>query len=60
MTLSEAYSKPIKEVIDELELSDMKIYSDNHGNVKVVELKYTEKEPVEETGGHVPARNPFI
>lgn len=60
MTLSEAYSKPIKEVIDELELSDMKIYSDNHGNVKVVELKYTEKEPVEETDKHSLARNPFI
>lgn len=43
MKLSEVYSKPLKEVIEELELSKAEIHTDDDGNVKVIELKYTEK-----------------
>lgn len=45
MKLSEVYSKPLKEVIENLELSDMKVHADDRGNVKAIELKYTEKAP---------------
>ncbi len=45
MKLNEVYSKPIKEVIEALELSDMKVHTDDNGNVKAIELKYTEKQP---------------
>lgn len=44
MKLCDVYGKPLREVIEELELSDMKIHTDDNGNVKTVELKYTEKE----------------
>lgn len=45
MKLNEVYSRPLKEVVDELELSNMEIHSDEGGNVKAIELKYTEKKP---------------
>lgn len=45
MKLNEVYNKPLKEVIEALELSDMKVNTDEGGNVKAIELKYTEKEP---------------
>lgn len=41
--LNEVYSKPLKDVIEALELSDMKVHTDDGGNVKAIELKYTEK-----------------
>ncbi len=48
MKLSEVYSKPLKEVIETMELSDMKIHTDEDGTVKVIELKYAEKKPEQE------------
>lgn len=45
MKLNEVYCSPLKEVIEKLELSDMKVHSDDNGNVKAIELKYTEKAP---------------
>lgn len=45
MKLSEVYSRPLKEIIEELELSNMEVHSDEDGNVKAIELKYTEKKP---------------
>lgn len=45
MKLSEVYSRSLKEVIEELELSNMEVHSDEAGNVKAIELKYTEKKP---------------
>ncbi len=41
--LSEVYSRPLKEIIEELELSNMEVHSDEDGNIKAIELKYTEK-----------------
>lgn len=43
MKLNEVYSRPLKEVIAELELSGTKIHTDESGDIKAVELKYTEK-----------------
>lgn len=43
MKLNEVYSKPLKEVIEELELSKAEIHTDDDGNVKAIELRYTEK-----------------
>ena len=43
MKLSEVYSRPLKEIIEELELSNMEVHSDEDGNIKAIELKYTEK-----------------
>lgn len=54
MKLSEVYSRPLKEIIEELELSNMEVHSDEGGNVKAIELKYTEKGPRPET-----AHNPW-
>ena len=49
MKLNDVYTKPLKDVIEELELSDMKVHTDEGGNIKAIELKYTEKEPVPES-----------
>lgn len=43
MKLNEVYSKPLKEVVEELELSKAEIHTDDNGNVKAIGLKYTEK-----------------
>lgn len=56
MKLNEVYSKPIKEVIEALDLSDMKVHTDDCGNVKAIELKYTEKQP---EPYRIPADNPW-
>ncbi len=45
MKLIEVYSKPLKEAIEMLELSNMNIHTDDSGNVKTIELKYIEKVP---------------
>lgn len=43
MKLNELYSKPLKEVVEGLELADVKVHPDEEGNVRAVELKYMEK-----------------
>lgn len=43
MKLKDVYNKPMKEVIEALELSDMKVHTDDDGNVMTIELKYTDK-----------------
>ena len=40
MKLSELYEKPLKQVIGEMSLADVKIYSDEERNVQEVLLKY--------------------
>lgn len=44
MKLSEVYNKPLKEVIEMFELANLKVYADEHANVKTIELQYIEKE----------------
>lgn len=48
MKLNEVYSRSIKELMDEFELVDMRIYTDNSGTVQKMELDYM---PKEETDG---------
>ncbi len=43
MKLGELYSKPLQEVLQELNLVDMKVHTDDDGEVKAAELKYGEK-----------------
>lgn len=44
MKLSELYEKPLKEVLKGMELSDTKVYTDDAGEIKCIELKYKVKE----------------
>lgn len=45
MKLFELYEKPLKQVIGEMNLADVKIYSDEERNVQEVLLKYTVPAP---------------
>lgn len=54
MKLNEVYSNPVKEVISKMDLSDMKIHADDEGNVRAIELKYTEKAPEPKEQAHHP------
>lgn len=56
MKLSDVYTKPLKEVIEELELTKTEIYSDEDGNVKAIELKYSKKIQESNPG---PRNNPW-
>lgn len=40
MKLIEVYAKPLKEVMEQLNLTDMKIHTDDDGEVRSIELKY--------------------
>lgn len=51
MKLMELYSKPLKEILEGLELSNMQVYTDDSGNAKAIELKYTEKMKAESENG---------
>lgn len=55
MKLNELYAKPIKEVVAEMEMVDMKVHTDEAGNVRTIEIKYSgESEETEETHGRKP------
>lgn len=41
MNLKTLMNKPLSEVVKEMKLIDTKIHSDNNGNIKCIELKYT-------------------
>lgn len=41
MKLNELYAKPIKEVIDEMDMVDLKVHTDNAGNVHSIEVKFS-------------------
>lgn len=40
MKLNNVYTKPLKDVIEELNLTDMKVHTDDDGEVRSIELKY--------------------
>lgn len=40
MKLNEVYKTSLKEVTEAMELSEMKVHTDENGNVKSIELKY--------------------
>lgn len=41
MKLNEFYEKPIKEVVDGMEMVDLKVHTDDAGNVHSVEVKFS-------------------
>lgn len=41
MKLNELYAKPIKEVMDEMEMVDLKVHTDDAGNVHSIEVKFS-------------------
>lgn len=40
MKLNDVYTKPLKDVVEELNLTDMKVHIDDDGEVRSIELKY--------------------
>lgn len=51
MKLNDICTKPLKEVMDNMNLTDVKVHTDNDGNVRAIELKY---EPANESNSDVP------
>lgn len=43
MKLTEFYSKPIKDVMETMEMVDLKVHTDNVGNVRSIEVKFFNK-----------------
>lgn len=43
MKLTEFYSKPIKDVMETMEMVDLKVHTDNAGNVHSIEVKFFNK-----------------
>lgn len=43
MKLNDVYTKPLKDVVEELNLTDMKVHTDDDGEVRSIELKYEPK-----------------
>ena len=41
MKLTEFYSKPIKDVMETMEMVDLKVHTDNAGNVHSIEGKFS-------------------
>lgn len=51
MKLNEVYNRPLKEVLENMTMVDMKVHTDDCGEVRAVELKYaSEPGPVSEAG----------
>lgn len=45
MTLKDLHSNPLSAVIEQMEMVDLKIHSDNEGTINSIEIKYaTHKE----------------
>lgn len=40
MTLKDLHSKPLSKIIEQMEMVDLKIHSDNKGNINSIEIKY--------------------
>lgn len=45
MTLNDVRKTPIDELVQQMDLTDIKIHSDEDGNLCAIELKYTVKRP---------------
>lgn len=43
MNLTTLMNKPLSEIIKEMKLIDTKIYNDNNGNIRCIELKYADE-----------------
>lgn len=40
MKLNDVYTKPLKDIVEQMILTDMKVHTDDVGDVKSIELKY--------------------
>lgn len=40
MKLNDVYTKPLKDIVEQMNLTDMKVHTDDAGDVKSIELKY--------------------
>lgn len=40
MKLNELYNKPLKEVLETLDLADMKVHTDDNKDIRAIELRY--------------------
>ncbi len=61
MKLNELYAKPIKEVVDGMEMVDLKVHTDDAGNVRSVEVKFSnDSKEINEQEGNRGERNPFF
>lgn len=40
MKLNDVYTKSLKDVVEQMSLTDMKVHTDDTGDVKAIELKY--------------------
>lgn len=40
MTLKDLHSKPLSEIIEKMDMVDLKVHSDNNGNIINIEIKY--------------------
>ena len=40
MKLNDVYTKPLKDIVEQMTLTDMKVHTDDAGDVKSIELKY--------------------
>lgn len=40
MTLKDLHSNPLSQIIEQMEMVDLKIHSDNDGTINSIEIKY--------------------
>lgn len=40
MTLKDIYSKPLSQILEQLDMVDLKVHSDTNGNINAIEIKY--------------------
>lgn len=40
MKLNDVYTKSLKDIVEQMNLTDMKVHTDDAGDVKSIELKY--------------------
>lgn len=61
MKLNELYTKPIKEVVDGMEMVDLKVHTDDAGNVHSVEVKFSnDSKEIDEQKKKSYERNPIF
>lgn len=48
MKLVETHAKPMKDILNECDVIDQKIHTDEDGNIKSIEVKYRPKDAVKE------------
>lgn len=61
MKLTEFYSKPIKDTMETMEMVDLKVHTDDEGNVHSIEVRFSNG--IEETDAQKrnhDERNPFF